>query len=45
MFKIDDIRLDWDCDCDEEPYWGSINMFTDNEFQCSFTFERVPYIK
>ena len=45
MFKIDDIRLDWDCDCDEEPCWGTIEIFTDNELQCSFTFEQVPYIK
>ena len=45
MFKIDEIRLDWDCDCDEEPQWGSVNIFTDNELQCSFVFEQIPYIK
>lgn len=45
MFRIDEIRLDWDCEHDEEPCWGSVNIFTDNELQCSFTFERVPYIK
>jgi len=45
FFPIEEIRLDWDCENDENPTWGLINIFADNALQCRFVFERIPYIK